>query len=110
MPVTDPQAARARSEMLAHGWPALVLWQPEPSVLAALERLTTERRQALRYEVRAVTDSAPPAVAATYEALRGALLAAGLPPKLAEIAADFSSLEHLGWIVDVVRWTALPKP
>ncbi len=107
---TDPQGARVRSGMLAHGWPEHLVWQPDPGRLAELEQLTEARREALRYPWTAVTDPAPPEVAATYEVLRVALVAAGLPAKLAEIAADLSSLEHLGGIVAVVRWTAAPKP
>ena len=110
MPVTDPAGTRARTDMLAHGWPDYLLWDPAPDLVASLDELTVVRRAALRYEWRGVTDPAPHAVALTYEALRRALVNAGLPDQLAEFAADFTRLVELGGIVDVVRWTAIPKP
>lgn len=102
--------ARGETAMLAAGWPGHTAWQPTPAVEAVLERLCAARREALVYEWSAVSDPAPPQVAQTYGALRAGLEAAGLPPKLAEWAADFSRLTDLGGIVEVVRWTAMPKP
>lgn len=109
--VTTHQAGvQERRTLLEQGWPAYLEWQPTPPVLAQLNALCAARRDALRYPWAAVTDPEPAEVADTYEALRVGLVEAGLPPRLAEWAADNTRTLHWMTLVECVRWTAQSKP